>query len=85
MSKCQFKYPIARLPQFIRVSTLLPAQKGSFSGDEKAGVFKIFTPVGDINGDYECTSEHILVFIRSKPLIIPCGFIENELNKLLNS
>jgi hypothetical protein len=85
MYKCLFKYPIAQLNQFIRVSELLPSQKGVFSGNENAGNFEIFTPIGHIKGDYECKQEQIWVFIRSKPMLIPCSFIENELKKLLEN
>ncbi len=85
MSKCQFDYPISQLAQFIGVSQLLPKQKGSFSGDERSGRFEIFTPVGNIVGDYECNNEQIQVFIRNKPFIVPCVFIQKELNKLLGN
>jgi hypothetical protein len=84
MPKCQFKFAIELLPKFINVSKVIPKQKGNFSGDEKSGNFSIFTPIGDILGNYSCDTVFITVLITNKPVLVPCIMIERELNKLLN-
>ena len=83
MSKCEFLFSIELLPKFIAVSEKIPARKGSFSGNEQSGDFRIFTLLGDIVGDYVCDNKYIRVYIRAKPMLIPCTIIEKELGKLL--
>lgn len=80
---CAFTYPISALPAFIAVSEHIKSQNGEFEGDEKGGKFTISTPVGLIIGDYTVNSDEIEVFIRKKPFIVPCAFIQQQLNSLL--
>lgn len=53
-------------------------QGGSFSGDAGSGNFSI-NVFGTISGRYSVSGNQLNIFIEDKPMMIPCGAIENVL------
>jgi len=57
---------------------------GSVAGDAAAGTFSIPLPIGgSISGDYEVDGESVRLKVSKKPMIVPCGRIEDEVRKLV--
>lgn len=53
------------------------ANDGTFTGDNAAGSFTVYTPVGQVAGGYTIASQQIAFEITDKPFFLPCGQIEN--------
>ena len=56
---------------------------GEFVGDIKQGSFQLSTPIGSVKGDYTIERSQLLIEIQNKPLLLPCGRIEQTLRSYL--
>jgi len=80
MSKCNFSIGFSGTPQdvFNKAKTAVEKQGGTFSGDSGSGNFSI-NVFGTISGSYSVSGNQLNIVIEDKPMMIPCGAIENVL------
>jgi hypothetical protein len=80
MSKCNFSISFSGTPQEVinKAKAAIEKQGGSFNGDEDNGRFSIHV-FGTISGSYSISGNQLNIAIEDKPLMIPCGAIENVL------
>jgi hypothetical protein len=80
MSKCNFSIPFSGSAQdvFSKAKAAVEKQGGSFNGDSNNGSFSI-NVFGTISGSYTVSGNLLDVVIEDKPMMIPCGAIENVL------
>jgi hypothetical protein len=64
-----------------RVEALIVSEGGRFTGTATAGQFAGSSPLGTIEGHYEVQGSLIRVTITSKPMLAPCGMIEERIRK----
>jgi len=58
-------------------------QGGNFNGDASNGSFSI-NVFGTIRGSYSVSGSQLNVVIEDKPMMIPCGAIENVLKNQIS-
>jgi hypothetical protein len=80
MAKCQFSIDFSGSAEdiFNKARTAVERQGGTFSGDANAGSFSI-NVFGTISGSYSVSGQQLQISIENKPMMIPCGAIENVL------
>jgi len=84
MAKCNFSIPFSGSAEevFTRAKTAVQKQGGSFEGDASGGNFSI-NVFGTITGSYSVSANQLNIVIEDKPIMIPCGAIENALKNQL--
>lgn len=86
MAKCNFSIgytqPIENLIEKARNG--IATKGGTFNGDTHSGSYSIGTFVGSISGTYTVNGNSIDFAITSKPIVVTCNKIQNELNNLIN-
>ena len=84
MSKCNFSIGFSGTPQdiFNKAKAAVEKQGGSFNGDASTGTFSI-NVFGTISGSYSVSGNQLDIVIEDKPMMIPCGAIENVLKSQL--
>jgi len=85
MAECSFKINVKANPAEIinNVKLKIENEGGRFTGDEREGNFNLPTPVGAIEGNYSVSNDELKIDITKKPMMLPCGMIESELEKRL--
>ena len=80
MSKCNFSIPFTGTAEDIyrKAKAAVEKQGGEFSGDSSSGSFSIQV-FGTISGSYTVSGQQLDISIEDKPMMIPCGAIENAL------
>jgi hypothetical protein len=80
MSKCSFSIPFSGTAAevFTKAKAAVEKQGGSFNGDVNGGSFSL-NVFGRISGSYTLTGQQLDIVIDDKPMMIPCGAIENVL------
>lgn len=58
---------------------------GTFQGDENQGSFGIGTPLGQVKGNYTIEHSIFIIEITSKPMLVSCSRIENELRRYMET
>jgi hypothetical protein len=64
-----------------RVQSAIVGAGGQFAGDEFAGRFSGTSPLGPIEGRYTVQAEAIRITITNKPMLAPCGIIEERIRR----
>lgn len=57
---------------------------GTLKGDNSSGDFELPTPLGSVRGNYILKEGFIGIQIHSKPLLLGCSRIEEELRNYLS-
>ena len=85
MSKCNFSIPFSGSAQdvFSKAKAAVEKQGGSFNGDAESGNFSIHV-FGTISGSYTVNGSQLNIVIEDKPMMIPCGAIENVLKSQIS-
>jgi hypothetical protein len=85
MSKCNFSISFSGSPQdvFNKARAAVEKQGGSFNGDANGGNFSI-NVFGTISGSYTVSDGQLNIVIEDKPMMIPCGAIENVLKSQIS-
>jgi len=85
MAECSFEFKIEADPAeaIKKVKSKIEQEGGTLSGDENEGKFSLPTPVGEIEGSYQVTSDELKIDITKKPAFLPCSMLESELKKRL--
>jgi hypothetical protein len=85
MSKCNFSIPFSGSAQdvFSKAKAAVEKQGGSFNGDANGGSFSI-NVFGAISGSYTVSGNQLNIVIEDKPMMIPCGAIENVLKSQIS-
>jgi hypothetical protein len=87
MAKCTFNIsinePIEQLIEKARDG--ITGVGGSFDGNTQSGTYNIPTPVGKISGLYTVSGSTVTFTIQSKPVLVTCKKIEDEIKKHLQS
>ncbi|MGZ3847864.1 MAG: hypothetical protein ACXVMS_15480 [Flavisolibacter sp.] len=80
MATCNFSIPFTGLAEDIvgKARKAVEKQGGQFQGDSNSGQFSIKV-FGNITGRYSIIGQELQVVIEDKPMMIPCGMIENAL------
>ena len=80
MSKCNFSISFSGNPDDVlnKAKIAVEKQGGTFSGDANGGSFSI-NVFGAISGSYTVSGNQLNIIIEDKPMMIPCGAIENVL------
>lgn len=80
MSKCNFSIPFTGTAEqvYLKAKAAVEKQGGSFAGDTNGGTFSL-NVFGAISGSYIVSGQMLEISIADKPLMIPCGAIENVL------
>jgi hypothetical protein len=80
MSKCNFSISFSGSAQdvYIKAKNAVEKQGGTFNGDADSGNFNI-NVFGTISGSYTVSGNQLNIVIEDKPMMIPCGAIENVL------
>jgi hypothetical protein len=80
MSKCNFSISFSGTAEQVynKAKAAVEKQGGSFSGDASSGSFSI-NVFGAISGSYSVSGNQLNIVIEDKPMMIPCGAIENVL------
>ena len=86
MSKCTFSISFSGTPEEVynKAKATVEKQGGSFDGDSSGGSFSI-NVFGAISGSYTVTGDQLNIVIEDKPMMIPCGAIENVLKSQIGS
>lgn len=86
MSKCNFSIGFSGTPQevFNKARAAVEKQGGMFNGDASTGRFSI-NVFGTISGSYSVSGNQLNIVIEDKPIMIPCGAIENVLKSQIGS
>jgi hypothetical protein len=85
MSKCNFSINFSGTPEEVynKAKAAVEKQGGSFTGDANSGSFNI-NVFGAISGSYTVTGNQLNIVIEDKPMMIPCGAIENVLKSQIS-
>lgn len=85
MSKCNFSISFSGSPEdvFEKAKAAVEKQGGNFSGDAASGSFNI-NVFGNISGSYTVSGNQLNIVIEDKPMVIPCGAIENVLKSQIS-
>ena len=85
MSKCNFSISFSGSAEQVlsKAKTAVQSQGGSFTGDVSGGNFSI-NVFGTISGSYTVSGNQLNIVIEDKPLMIPCGAIENVLKNQIS-
>jgi hypothetical protein len=80
MSKCTFSIPFSGTAEdvFTKAKAAVEKQGGSFNGNASGGEFNLQV-FGTIRGTYQVSGSQLNISIEEKPMMIPCGAIENVL------
>ena len=80
MSKCNFSISFSGSPEetLAKAKGAVEKQGGTFTGDASGGNFSI-NVFGTISGSYAVSGNQLNIAIEDKPMMIPCGAIENVL------
>jgi hypothetical protein len=86
MSKCNFSIPFSGSADEVynKAKAAVEKQGGSFNGDAGSGSFSI-NVFGTISGSYSVSGNQLNIIIEDKPMMIPCGAIENVLKSQIGS
>ena len=86
MSKCNFSIPFSGSPEQVynKAKAAVEKQGGSFTGDSSGGSFSI-NVFGAISGSYTVSGQMLEISIEDKPMMIPCGAIENVLKSQIGN
>ncbi len=81
MSACNFSIPFNTTPEELSLKARHAIERagGNFQGDSSTGNFSVSTPLGAIRGNYVIEGSLINVTISSKPFLVGCAVIENQL------
>lgn len=84
MAKCNFSITFSGTANEIynKAKSAVERQGGIFNGNASEGNFSI-TVFGTINGTYSVSGNQLNISIEDKPMMIPCGAIENVLKSQL--
>lgn len=87
MAKCDFNIAVTDPIEVLieRAKKGIEKKGGSLNGDTTQGNYEIPTQLGKITGDYSVIESDINFIIKSKPVLVSCKKIEDELRKYLNS
>jgi len=87
MSKCNFSIEFNQAADNLiaNAESAISKAGGEFNGTNGNGNFQLQTPLGKINGSYIIQDKVINIQIDSKPLIISCTRIQEELKKYLSA
>jgi hypothetical protein len=66
-----------------KAEKVIKGEGGKFSGDAAGGEFSLSTMIGSVKGEYAILNQTMTIRILDKPVIIPCGKIENVVKKYL--
>jgi hypothetical protein len=85
MAKCNFSIPFSGSAQdvYTKAKNAVETQGGSFKGDAASGNFSI-NVFGTISGSYIVSGNQLNIVIDDKPMMIPCGAIENVLKSQIS-
>ena len=85
MANCNFSISFSESPEEVlnRAKTAVEGQGGSFAGDATGGKFSI-NVFGTISGSYTVSGNRLDIAIEDKPMMIPCGAIENVLKNQIS-
>lgn len=85
MAKCEFSISFTGTATdvFNKAKTAVEKQGGIFNGDAGSGTFSI-NVFGTISGSYTVSGNQLNIVIEDKPLMIPCGAIENVLKSQIS-
>ena len=85
MSKCNFSISFSGTPADVynRAKAAVEKQGGTFSGDVNNGSFSL-NVFGNISGSYTVSGQELQIAIEDKPMMIPCGAIENVLKSQIS-
>jgi hypothetical protein len=85
MSKCSFSIAFSGTPQDVvnKAKATVENQGGTFDGDASTGNFSIHV-FGTISGSYSISGNQLNIVIEDKPMMIPCGAIENVLKNQIS-
>jgi hypothetical protein len=80
MSKCNFSIPFSGSAEEVitRARAAVEKQGGNFSGDTNGGSFGL-NVFGAISGTFTISGQQLDISVEEKPIMIPCGAIENVL------
>ena len=80
MSKCNFSISFSGSAEEVyqKAKAAVERQGGNFNGDASSGSFSI-NVFGTISGSYAVSGNQLNISIEDKPMMIPCGAIENVL------
>ena len=80
MSKCNFSSSFSGSAEEVyqKAKAAVEKQGGNFTGDASSGSFSI-NVFGTISGSYAVSGSQLNISIEDKPMMIPCGAIENVL------
>jgi hypothetical protein len=80
MSKCNFSIPFTGSAEdvYSKAKAAVERQGGTFEGNSSSGRFSI-SVFGTISGSYAVAGQQLEIVIEDKPMMIPCGAIENVL------
>jgi len=80
MAKCNFIIPFSGTAEDIyqKAKAAVQKQGGSFQGTANSGQFSLQV-FGTISGNYTISGQELHIAIEDKPMMIPCGVIENAL------
>lgn len=86
MSKCNFSIGFSGSAEEVynKAKAAVEKQGGSFNGDANTGNFSI-NVFGTISGSYSVSGSQLNIVIEDKPMMIPCGAIENVLKSQIGS
>jgi|SRR5215203_5655785 len=85
MAKCNFSISFSGSPEEVlnKAKTAVEKQGGSFAGNADGGNFSI-NVFGTISGSYTVSGNQLNIVIEDKPMMIPCGAIENVLKNQIS-
>jgi hypothetical protein len=85
MSKCNFSISFSGAPEDVlnKAKVAVEKQGGTFAGDSSGGNFSI-NVFGTISGSYTVSGNQLNIVIEDKPVMIPCGAIENVLRNQIS-
>ncbi len=86
MSKCNFSIAFTGSPEQVYniAKAAVEKQGGSFNGNSTGGSFSI-NVFGNISGTYTVSGQQLEISIEDKPMMIPCGAIENVLKSQIGN
>ena len=82
---CDFTRQLQGTPfqAIVRARPTIEASGGAVTGDARAGLIRVPTPVGDIVGEYTISGDTIAFRITQKPFLVPCLAIEARVDRFL--
>lgn len=81
MAQCNFSIQFSGSPDdlALKARKAIMGAGGNFQGNASSGNFDVSTPLGSIRGNYVIEQPLIHVTIVSKPFLVSCSLIENQL------